>query len=151
CVVVPLGFFAVFFAWPLATILARSLDAGALRDTLGDSSLRHVIWFTTWQAALSTLLTLLAGLPAAYVVARYDFPGRSAFRAFVTIPFVLPTVVVATAFLALLRPGGPLAFLHWQSRLGPVIAAHGFFNVAVVVRTVGGFWANLDPRREEAA
>jgi thiamine transport system permease protein len=104
-----------------------------------------------WQAALSTVLTVAVGLPAAYVVARFEFPGRRLFRAFVTVPFVLPTVVVATAFLALLRPGGPLAFLHWQRGVAPMLVAHVFFNVAVVVRTVGGFWANLDPRREEAA
>ena len=67
------------------------------------------------------------------------------------VPFVLPTVVVATAFLALLRPGGPLAFLHWQHGVAPMIAANVFFNIAVVVLAVGGFWASLDPRREEAA
>jgi thiamine transport system permease protein len=150
-VVVPLAFFGVFFAWPLGAILARSLDAGAIRDTLADPALRHVIWFTCWQAVVSTLLTLVAGLPAAYVVARYRFPGKPVFRAFVTVPFVLPTVVVATAFLALLRPGGPLIFLHWQRGVAPMLVAHVFFNLAVVIRVVGGFWANLDPRREEAA
>jgi thiamine transport system permease protein len=148
---VPLAFAGLFFVWPLATILARSLRAGAVLDVLGDAQLRHVMWFTLWQAVVSTLLTLALGLPAAYVVARYDFWGRGAFRAFVLIPFVLPTVVVAMAFLAVLRPGGPLAFLHWQRGVGPMLAAHVFFNVAVVVRIVGGFWANLDPRREDAA
>ena len=108
-------------------------------------------WFTLWQAVVSTILTLAVGLPAAYAVARYEFPGRRLFRAFVTVPFVLPTVVVATAFLALLGPGGPLAFLHWRPGVAPMLIAHVFFNVAVVVRTVGGFWANLDPRRVEAA
>jgi len=150
-IAVPLAFLGVFFAWPLAAILARSLRPGAIVDVFTDASLRQVVWFTLWQAALSTALTLVAGLPAAYVVARYDFPGRRAFLAFVTIPFVLPTVVVATAFLVLLRSGGPLAFLHWQPGVVPMLIAHVFFNVAVVVRTVGGFWANLDPRREEAA
>jgi thiamine transport system permease protein len=148
---VPLVFLGVFFVWPLVAVLERSFDAGALRATLGDPVLRQVAWFTLWQAAVSTGLTLAVGLPAAYVVARYDFPGRNLFRAFVTVPFVLPTVVVATAFLALLRPGGPLAFLHWQRGVAPMIAAHVFFNVAVVVRIVGGFWTSLDPRREEAA
>ena len=148
---VPLAFLTVFFAWPLVAILARTWEPSAIADTLGDASLRHVIWFTFWQAVVSTVLTLLAGLPAAYVVARYDFPGKRVFRAFVTVPFVLPTVVVAAAFLAMLRPGGPLAFLHWQRGIGPMLLAHVFFNLAVVVRTVGGFWANLDPRREEAA
>jgi thiamine transport system permease protein len=148
---VPLAFLAVFFGWPLASIFAHSLRVSAIRDVLTDPALRRVAWFTLWQAVVSTVLTLVVGLPAAYVVARFDFRGRRAFRAFVTVPFVLPTVVVATAFLALLRPGGPLAFLHWQRGIAPMLVAHVFFNVAVVVRTVGGFWANLDPRREEAA
>ncbi len=148
---VPLAFLAVFFGWPLVSIFAHSLRAGAIRDVFTDPALRRVAWFTLWQAAVSTVLTLVVGLPAAYVVARFDFRGRRAFRAFVTVPFVLPTVVVATAFLALLRPGGPLAFLHWQRGIAPMLVAHVFFNVAVVVRTVGGFWSNLDPRREEAA
>src|SRR3974390_448699 len=127
-VAIPLAFFVLFFAWPLAAIVSRSGGFGSVRDVLGDDALRRVMWFTLWQAVVSTLLTLLAGLPAAYVVARYRFPGRRLFRAFVTVPFVLPTVVVATAFLALLRPGGPLAFLHWQRGVGPLLAAHVFFN-----------------------
>ncbi len=150
-VAIPVGFLTLFFAWPLAAIFAHSLRPGAIVDVFTDPSLRRVVWFTLWQAVVSTVATLVVGLPAAYVVARYDFPGRRAFRAFVTIPFVLPTVVVATAFLALLQPGGPLTFLHWRPGVAPMLIAHVFFNVAVVVRTVGGFWANLDPRREEAA
>jgi len=150
-VVVPLAFFALFFAWPFFVIMRRSLGAHALGAVLSDSTYRRVAWFTLWQAVVSTVLTLLAGLPVAYVVARYEFPGRRLFRAIVAVPFVLPTVVVATAFITLLRPGGPLAFLHWQRGVAPMILAHVFFNVAVVARTVGGFWANLDPRREEAA
>jgi thiamine transport system permease protein len=148
---VPVAFLALFFGWPLVSIFAHSLRADTIADVLTDATLRRVAWFTLWQAVASTVLTLVVGLPAAYVVARFDFRGRRAFRAFVTVPFVLPTVVVATAFLALLRPGGPLAFLHWERGIAPMLVAHVFFNVAVVVRTVGGFWANLDPRREEAA
>ncbi len=150
-VAVPLGFLAIFFAWPLGAIFGRALRPGALGDVFGDGALRHVMWFTLWQAVISTLLALVVGLPAAYVVARYQFPGKRVFRAFVMVPFVLPTVVVATAFLELLRPGGPLSFLHWQRGVAPMLIAHVFFNIAVVVRTVGGFWSNLDPRREEAA
>jgi thiamine transport system permease protein len=147
----PVAFLAVFFAWPLVAILARSLRPGAIADVVTDPVLRRVAWFTLWQAVVSTVLTLITGLPAAYAVARFEFPGRRAFLAFVTVPFVLPTVVVATAFLALLRPGGLLAFLHWQRGVAPLLVAHVFFNLAVVIRIVGGFWANLDRRREEAA
>lgn len=148
---VPVAFLVVFFVWPSGHVLVRAFGAGALREVLTDPTFRRVLWFTSWQAVLSTALTFGAGLPAAYVVARYDFTGRRLFRAFVTVPFVMPTVVVAVAFLALLRPGGAFAFLGWDRGLAPMIVAQVFFNVAVVVRIVGGFWANLDVRREDAA
>ncbi|HTD49433.1 MAG TPA: ABC transporter permease subunit, partial [Acidimicrobiia bacterium] len=150
-VVIPIGFLSVFFAWPVAAIIGRSLTADALRHVLSDHGLRHVAWFTLWQAAVATALTLAVGLPAAYVVARYEFRGKRLFRAFVTVPFVLPTVVVATAFLVLFRRGGALSFLGWQRGVGPLLVAEVFYNVAVIVRTVGGFWTHLDPRRTDAA
>jgi len=150
-VVIPIGFLGVFFVWPVAAIIGRSLTADALRHVLSDHGFRHVAWFTLWQAAIATALTLAVGLPAAYVVARYDFRAKRLFRAFVTVPFVLPTVVVATAFLVLFRRGGALSFLGWQRGVGPLLVAEVFYNVAVIVRTVGGFWAHLDPRRTDAA
>lgn len=150
-VALPLAFLAVFFVWPLGTILGRAVSGAALLDVLGDSALRRVIAFTAFQAVASTALTLAVGLPIAGVIARYRFPGRSALRVLLTVPFVLPTVVVGTAFLTVLRPGGPLAFLGWQRGIGPLLLAHVFFNLAVVVRVVGGFWATLDPTREAAA
>ncbi len=72
-------------------------------------------------------------------------------RALVTVPFVLPTVVVGTAFAALLGSGGPLADLGLDQTVWAILLAHVFFNYAVVVRTVGGLWAHLDPHQEEAA
>ncbi|MET9748926.1 iron ABC transporter permease [Streptomyces ardesiacus] len=157
---VPVAFFAVFFAYPVAAIVARGLKAdgawrlGRIGDVLAQSEVRHVLWFTTWQALASTALTLLVALPGAYVFARFDFPGKQVLRAVVTVPFVLPTVVVGTAFLALVGRGGLLDEL-WGLRLDTtvwaILLAHVFFNYAVVVRTVGGLWAQLDPRQEEAA
>ncbi len=159
-IAVPVAFFALFFAYPVAAIVARGLQVdgvwqfGRLADVLGQSDIRHVLWFTTWQALASTALTLLIALPGAYVFARFDFPGKQILRAVVTVPFVLPTVVVGTAFLALLGRGGLLDEL-WGVRLDTtvwaILLAHVFFNYAVVVRTVGGLWAQLDPRQEEAA
>ncbi|WP_051370860.1 ABC transporter permease [Streptomyces sp. 142MFCol3.1] len=157
---VPVAFFAVFFAYPVAAIVARGLKTdgqwrlGRIADVLTQSDVRHVLWFTTWQALASTALTLLIALPGAYVFARFDFRGKQVLRAVVTVPFVLPTVVVGTAFLALVGRGGLLDEL-WGVRLDTtvwaILLAHVFFNYAVVVRTVGGLWAQLDPRQEEAA
>ncbi|MFF4404639.1 ABC transporter permease [Streptomyces sp. NPDC001262] len=156
----PLVFFGVFFAFPVASIVSRGLKSdgqwqfGRIGEVLSDPETVHVLWFTTWQAAASTALTLALALPGAYVFARFDFPGKQVLRAVVTVPFVLPTVVVGSAFLALLGHGG-LLDEWWGIRLDTtvwaILIAHVFFNYAVVVRTVGGLWAQLDPRQEEAA
>ncbi len=147
-VAVPLAFLAVFFAWPLAAILQRSLVRnGALDvpfDVLTSASTREIAWFTLWQATVSTLLTLLAGLPLAWALSRFSFRGRSLVEALVLVPFVLPTVVVATAFIALLPDGV-------ERSVWAILLAHVFFNVAVVVRVVGAFWAALDERLWDAA
>lgn len=157
---VPVAFFAVFFAYPVSAIVGRGLKAdgvwqfGRIGEVLSRPDILDVLWFTTWQALASTALTLLIALPGAYVFARFDFPGKQVLRAVVTVPFVLPTVVVGTAFLALLGRGGLLDEL-WGLRLDTtvwaILLAHVFFNYAVVVRTVGGLWSQLDPRQEEAA
>ncbi|MGI5428917.1 ABC transporter permease [Streptomyces sp. CA-179760] len=156
----PVAFFAAFFAYPVAAIVARGLKVdgvwrfGRIGEVLAQSDVRHVLWFTTWQALVSTALTLVIALPGAYVFARFEFRGKQVLRAIVTVPFVLPTVVVGTAFLALVGRGGLLDQL-WGVRLDTtvwaILLAHVFFNYAVVVRTVGGLWAQLDPRQEEAA
>lgn len=147
----PTAFLGVFFAWPVGAIVGRGLDGGAVVEVLGDPGLRRVAWFTLWQATASTALTLVLALPGAYVLARYDFLGRRVVRALVTVPFVLPSVVVGAAFVGLLGRGGPLAPLGLDQSVAAVLVAHAFFNYAVVVRTVGGLWAHLDPALEDSA
>ncbi|WP_344631006.1 iron ABC transporter permease [Streptomyces glaucosporus] len=156
---VPAVFLALFFAYPVAAITARGLHDGGrwhperFAQVLTDPGIGGVLWFTLWQAAASTALTVALALPGAYVLARYDFPGRRVVRAVVTVPFVLPTVVVGSAFLGLLGRGGLLQEWGLPPVGGPpaILLAHVFFNYAVVVRVVGGLWAQLDPRQEEAA
>ncbi len=144
----PLLFLAIFFAYPLLTILITSF--GGDRTSSGPLLDGGVVWFTVWQAVVSTLLTLVVGLPIAYVTARYEFPGRRLLRAATVVPFVLPTLVVGVAFLALIGPSGVLG-VDLSGTATAIIASHVFFNVAVVVRIVGGLWERLDPRLEDAA
>ena len=104
--ILPLAFLGVFFFYPLGSILAASFarsPTGWLApwgDILSRPSFLRVLAFTFGQALASTALTLLVGLPGAYLVARYTFRGRSLLLALTTIPFVMPTVVVAAAFTA---------------------------------------------------
>ncbi len=151
----PVAFLTVFFAIPAGTLISTGLrdggtwDLGAVVDVLASSSTRRVAWFTLWQAAVSTLATVVVALPAAWVIGRVRIPGRSLFSAVLVVPFVLPTVVVGTAFLAVLDRGGPLG--HLRQTATAVVAAHVFFNYAVIARTVGAAWLAVDPATEEAA
>jgi thiamine transport system permease protein len=152
----PLAFVGLFFVFPVASILLRglapngALDLAVPLQVLTRPQTREILWFTFWQAALSTLLTLVVGLPGAYLFARFNFPGRRLLNAIVLVPFVLPTVVVGSAFLALVGPGGALG-LRLDHTIWAILAAHVFYNCAVVIRVVSGVWARLDPRTEEAA
>jgi thiamine transport system permease protein len=127
---------AVFYVWPVATLLRRVLHVAIIGDTLRAPGVGAVLWFTAWQAVVSTLLTLAVGFVPAYLLGRYRFPGRRALLALVTVPFMLPTVVVGAAFLALLPH-------RWHASAVAVIIAHVFFNVAVMVRLVGAMWSVL--------
>ncbi len=165
----PLVFLLVFYFYPLLEILRVSLwpeggfSVEPLRGLLVGGYLLRLAGFSAWQALLSTLLTLLAGLPMAYVFARYRFRGKTILRALATVPFVLPTVVVAAAFGVLLGPNGVINAalqsllgladppLRLQGTLSLILLAHVFYNLTVVLRIVGGLWSHLDPSLEEAA
>jgi thiamine transport system permease protein len=147
-------FLAIFFFYPLARILGLTLDVSVLTSANLLLTAR-VLSFTFYQAFLSTLLTFLLGLPAAYLFARFDFRGKSLLRAVTAIPFMLPTVVVASSFNALFGSRGWLSFLQ-LSTLNPqpftlILLAHVFYNTTIVIRIVGNALTQLDPRLEAAA
>ncbi len=158
-------FLGLFFFYPLARILWLGLNPAALLTLSSDSFLLafHSLLFTLYQAFLSTLLTLALGLPAAFLFARYGFRGKSLLRALTAIPFMLPTVVVAAGFNALLGPRGwvnlgLMKLFHLETApiaivgtLGVILLAHVFYNTTIVIRLVGNALAHLDPRLEQAA
>jgi thiamine transport system permease protein len=152
----PAAFLAVLFVWPVAEIIATGLRPEG-RWALGDAAdavARNLdtLAFTVWQAALSTVVTFAVALPGAWALARFRFPGKTAVRVLVTVPFVLPTVVVATAVRGLVGPQGLLGgWIRLDESLAAIVAAHAFFNYAVVVWVVGERWSHLDRRVEEAA
>ena len=140
----PIAGLAVFYFWPSATLLVRVINGSAVADTLSRGATWGVAWFTLWQAVVSTAITMLVGFAPAYIVARFEFPGRQLLVGVLTAVFVLPTVVMGAAFLALLPDS--LDQTVWA-----VIAAHVVFNLAVMIRTVGAFWEHLPIDMESAA
>lgn len=155
--VLPVVFLAVFFAWPVATLVARGFvvdgqpSLAGVQDVLAAPRTWRIVGQTLGQAVAGSAASVLLGLPGAYLLYRCRFPGRRTLRALVSVPFVLPTVVVGVAFQSLLAPRGLLGFLGLQESFVAIVAALVFFNYSVVVRTVGALWARLDPRAEDAA
>lgn len=167
----PVVFLSVFFLYPLLTIFSLVFSGGGGGIITGSSGTGALDWAAIWkplrftilQALASTVLTLLVGLPSAYLFARFQFRGKSLLRVATTLPFILPTVVVAAAFNALLGPRGlvnlflmnllglgqpPILFLN---TLGAILAAHVFYNTTIVIRMVGTAWSHLDDRLAQAA
>jgi thiamine transport system permease protein len=165
----PLAFLGLFYFYPLGRILTLSFsrsESGLVDpflEALNSSSVRNVLGFTIWQAVLSTLITLLIGLPGAYLFGRFSFRGKNLLRALTGVPFVMPTLVVAMALNAFLGPRGwinlglmalfdlsdpPIQFVN---TLWAIVLAHVFYNTTIVLRLVGDFWAHLDPRLTQAA
>lgn len=157
--ILPAAFLGFFFILPLGKILLVMAQRSGVVSING---ILQPLWFTIWQAALSMLLTLVIGLPAAFIFARYNFAGKGILRLLTTLPFILPTVVVAAGFIALLGPRGllngwlmqafslqnpPIAFMN---TLGAILIAHVFYNTSVVIRVVGSALAQFNPRIEEA-
>lgn len=141
---VPVIGLAVFFLWPFFTLLTEALTGEAVTNTLTRRATWDIAWFTFWQASVSTVATVVIGLTPAYVFARYRFRGREVLIGALTALFVLPTVVMGAAFLALLPTS--LDRTVWA-----VIGAHVVFNLAVVIRIVGTMWEHLPTDMEAAA
>jgi thiamine transport system permease protein len=152
----PLSFLAVFFFLPLFRILSLTLSFSTL-TTENLSLAGRVLAFTFYQALLSTVLTFLLGVPSAFLFSRYKFPGKSLLRALSAVPFMLPTVVVAAGFNALLGPRGwirllfPALSFQFTGTLTAILTAHVFYNSAIVIRMLGNALSHLDPRLEQAA
>jgi len=166
---VPLLFLLVFFFYPLFSIFELSLRPDGNWDFSGFVELattryyRNTLYFTFWQAILSTVLTVGLAIPGAYVFTRYRFPGKSLLLSLTSLPFVLPTVVVSAAFLALIGPRGILnealmslfgleeAPIQLLNTLAIILIVHVFYNYAIALRMITSFWANQSLRIEEAA
>ena len=158
-------FMGAFFFYPIAHILWMGLNPASI-TSIDRSSVNLAIrslLTSFYQAGLSTLLTLALGLPTAFLFSRYAFKGKLLLRALTAIPFMLPTVVVAAGFNALLGPRGwvnlgLMDLFHLQNApitfvgtFGAILMAHVFYNTTIVIRLVGNTLSRLDPRTEQAA
>ena len=154
---VPAAVAVVFLLLPLAGLLVRA-PWRSLPTLLADPLVAEALRLSLVTATLATGLSLLVGVPLAWVLARTRFPGRTVLRALVTLPLVLPPVVGGVAlFLALGRRGVVGRYLdQWFDVQLPytplaVVLAETFVAMPFLVITVEGALRAADPRYEEAS
>ncbi len=163
------GLLALVFYYPLATVLSMAFrgpsgwSLSAIASIVTDPYYVHLILFTIKQAVYSTLLSLGIGLVGAYILTRYDFPGKRMIRSLTVIPFVLPAIVVALGFILFFGNSGYLNRgliwlfglsqppLHILYCLLGIVLAHAFYNAPIVMRVVSASWEGFDPSIDEAA
>ncbi len=142
---------------PLAGLLARTpwseLPTILASDVVVDSLRLSIV-----ASVISALVSLVVGVPLAWLLARVDFPGRSVVRGVVTLPMVLPPVVGGAALLFAFGRRGLIGEpLHAATGLllpysiWGVVAATTFVSMPFLVITVEGALRNLDERYEGAA
>ena len=142
---------------PLASLLVRA-PWRSLPSLVGDPLVRQALRLSLLTASLATALSLLTGVPLAWVLARTRLPGRSLLRALVTLPLVLPPVVGGVALLlAFGRRGIVGRYLDsWFGITLPfttaaVVLAETFVAMPFLVITVEGALRGADIRYEEAS
>ncbi|MFB6086706.1 MAG: ABC transporter permease [Halodesulfurarchaeum sp.] len=119
-----------------------------------------LIGFTIYQALLSTVASLALGLPGAYLLSQYSFPGRETVRSLTMLPFVLPSIMVAIGFVAMFGDQGLLNDVLGIVGLGPVspmytlkliVLAHAFYNAPLITRIVSAAWEGIDRQMVDTA
>ena len=118
----------------------------------------HIIWFTAWISALSTVLILPLGLITAWLLARHDWPGKSLIETLITLPLVMPPVATGLILLKLLGRHGPLGrFFHDTMNLDivftwrAVLIALGIMSFPLLVRSARIAFQEVNPRLEQIA
>ena len=156
-----MAFLLFFFYLPVFSVLSLGIWDGKLTlryilGVLGNEYHRSVVVFTVIQALASTILTVLIGLPGAYIFANYSFPGKRLVKAVLTVPFVMPGIMVSLGFILLFGKGGLVSTLigrdpgivySWKA----ILLAHAFYNFPIVVRMVSSLWQRVNPHYEEMA
>ena len=147
----------LFLLLPLAGLLIRA-PWGKLGAALSGTDATQALTLSLWTATVSTAISMVIGVPLAWVLARSSFPGQRLLRALVTLPLVLPPVVGGVALLlAFSRTGIVGRYLDsWFGLTIPftplaVVMAETFVAMPFLIITVEGAFRSADQGFEEAA
>ena len=141
--VAPIVFIFAFVVAPVLNIFVSSLQFESL-NLLRTDAIRNVVWFTTWQSLVSTAVALTVALPLAFVTSNFKFKAQRLTTSLISMPFILPSIVVGVAFLQIL----PNKFHRTAFAL---ILAHVYFNFGFASRLISARWLQIHPHLDDAA
>ncbi|MFZ9717061.1 MAG: ABC transporter permease [Ilumatobacteraceae bacterium] len=124
-------------------IFVSSLQFESL-NLLRTEAIRNVVWFTTWQSLVSTALALTVALPLAFVTANFKFKAQRLTTSLISMPFILPSIVVGVAFLQILPN-------NFHRTAFALILAHVYFNFGFASRLISARWLQIHPHLDDAA
>jgi len=144
---------------PLAGLVLKTASLGwpEFLKLATDPRILAALKLSFGASLLAASINAVFGLIVAWVLVRYDFPGRRLLDAFVDLPFALPTAVAGIALTALYAPngwiGGLLAPLGIKVAYTPagIVVALIFIGLPFVVRTLQPVMEEIDREVEEAA
>jgi sulfate transport system permease protein len=152
-----LAYLSLIILIPVAGLLWRTagLGWGGFFAILSDRRTLDALYISFGTAFLAALVNVVFGTLVAWVLTRYDFPGRRLIDAMVDLPFALPTAVAGIALAALYAPNGWIGSLFMPFRIAftplGIVVALIFIGLPFVVRTVQPVMEELDREVEEAA
>ena len=141
--IAPIFFIFAFIVAPVLNIFVSSLQFESL-NLLRTEAIRNVVWFTTWQSLVSTALALTVALPLAFVTANFKFKAQRLTTSLISMPFILPSIVVGVAFLQILPD-------NFHRTAFALILAHVYFNFGFASRLISARWLQIHPHLDDAA
>ena len=146
-ILTPIIIIALFLLFPVLSVLISGFgDLSGFAGVFSNVLYFQIFAFTIGQALLSTLITLLIGIPIGYIFGRYEFRGRKFFLTLFTIPFILPSVLVGMGFLVIFGSDG-----LFNVPLLSIILAHAFYNIPLVIQYFSAYYQNFDRSLVDAA
>jgi len=138
----------------VATIGIQLYNWDGMVSALTDKAVWRSILLSYYAAFISTLLALLFGTPLAYILARYNFFGKSLVEGVVDIPVVIPHTVAGIALLVVFGSNGligqfsPLKFVD---ALPGIVIAMLFVSAPLYINSAKEGFASVDERLEHVA
>ena len=146
---------ALFIMMPVLAALANS--AGGLQNALMSSVVTNAIFMSFYCALLATLFIFVFGVPFAYLLSKYEFPGKKAVDSLIDLPILIPHNAAGLALLLVLGRAYPVGSFFNRFGIGfldtifGVVAAMAFVSCPFMIRSAKEAFSAVNPAMERTA